>query len=231
MSTPTWQEELNGPDRSIAMNRTTWLLADALGLIEPDADRMTLDIAEVVGKALDTLRARKEWRCFHCEESFTDSDKAAEHFGKSMYQKPICQIDAARYREMEEYVRRAADEDTDALRQVGRLESDHRTALIREEEKGYARGMADIRKESTPIVESLLVLALASFHALDDSEERQMAREIGEDEVPVFILDLDNYETVCTALDTLDLLPDDKPGYTMDGPGRARWALRNLLGD
>ena len=31
------------------------------------------------------------------------------------------------------------------------------------------------------------------------------------------------------ALDALDELPDDQPGYVMNGPARAEWALRNLL--
>jgi hypothetical protein len=30
------------------------------------------------------------------------------------------------------------------------------------------------------------------------------------------------------ALAKLDELPDDKPGITMDGPGRAQWALQQL---
>lgn len=37
-----------------------------------------------------------EWRCFHCNEIFTDKEKAAEHFGSGNYELdiPIC-IEAA----------------------------------------------------------------------------------------------------------------------------------------
>ncbi|MFP3637281.1 hypothetical protein, partial [Bacillus sp. SIMBA_033] len=34
---------------------------------------------------------------------------------------------------------------------------------------------------------------------------------------------------VCAVMDRLEELPDDRPGYTMDAPGKTEWALRNLL--
>lgn len=38
-----------------------------------------------------------------------------------------------------------------------------------------------------------------------------------------------NHSALKLALDALDQLPDDRPGYTMSGPMRAEWALRDLF--
>lgn len=224
--TNSWRDELNGKDRSIAMNRTTWLLADALGLIEPDADRVTLDIADTVGKALEVLRAPKQWRCFHCDELFTDRDKAREHFGRTEMAHPACTIDAAQFREMESYVQRAREEDTDVMRQRAQMQSDHAIALLREEEKGYALGIAHIRTESKPIVDVLIGLVRDTHFLLDNSEER----EDKEDGI-IHIVQQRDYERTSATLDVLEALPDDRPGYVLGPAGKAQWALRNLLGE
>lgn len=83
------------------------------------------------------------WRCYHCEEIFTTSEAAAEHFGPRIYSDPACTIDAARLRELEAELQRYREEDTDLHRELHRKDSEHRQALIREEEKGYARGLRD----------------------------------------------------------------------------------------
>jgi hypothetical protein len=38
-----------------------------------------------------------------------------------------------------------------------------------------------------------------------------------------------DFDAIFDALALLDMLPDDKPGFTLNGPARAEWALRNLL--
>ncbi len=83
------------------------------------------------------------WRCFHCDESFTDATAAETHFGKSESSRPACQLDAAEYRAMEERMRRYNDEDSDLHREIHRIESRYQQALQREEEAGYARGLKD----------------------------------------------------------------------------------------
>ena len=93
-------------------------------------------------------RAVPTWRCFHCDEVFTDPAAAAEYFGPSQAQQPACQIDVAAYRRMEEAHRRSCEEDTDLHREIHHLQSDHQIALRREEEKGYARGLRDAALES-----------------------------------------------------------------------------------
>jgi hypothetical protein len=83
------------------------------------------------------------WRCFHCDATFTDSAEAQDHFGRSEYSQPACQIDAKEYRAMEERMRRYNDEDSDLHRTMYGMQADHSQALMREEEKGYARGLKD----------------------------------------------------------------------------------------
>jgi len=93
--------------------------------------------AEVVGWGRSDV-----WRCFHCAELFVDESSAAEHFGTSERQNPACQIDIAEYREMESRMVRYNEEDADIHREMRRMDGEHRQALRREEEIGYARGLA-----------------------------------------------------------------------------------------
>lgn len=88
------------------------------------------------------------WRCFHCDAQFTGEAGAREHFGASEAQQPACLIDIAEYRSMEEANRRHCEEDTDLHREIHRLQCEHQQALRREEEKGYARGLAAQGSES-----------------------------------------------------------------------------------
>lgn len=89
-----------------------------------------------------TPSAAREWRCFHCDEAFADAESAAVHFGKSERQNPICTIDAAEYRAMEQRMLRYNEEDSDLHRQIYGLQARHASELRREEEKGYALGLA-----------------------------------------------------------------------------------------
>ncbi|MGS1064163.1 helix-turn-helix domain-containing protein [Burkholderia glumae] len=72
------------------------------------------------------------------------------------------------------------------------------------------------------VIDMLIALARATFLALDDSEE------VVGDDGPQHIIDSRNFDAVSDALDALNELPDDKPGYTLDAGGKAKWALRNL---
>ncbi|ODP35128.1 hypothetical protein [Pandoraea sp. ISTKB] len=88
-----------------------------------------------------------EWCCFHCGETFDDRESAALHFGRTEMQSPACTIDIAEYRAMENRMTDYNNEDTELHREIARQECNHATALRREEEKGYARGLADAAKE------------------------------------------------------------------------------------
>jgi hypothetical protein len=92
------------------------------------------------------------WRCFHCGDAFTKAQvkHARDHFGRDEGQTPVCLM-----REPGEYhvlraLRDAQDElasyraeDTELHRALAAMASDHGTALRREEEIGYARGLRD----------------------------------------------------------------------------------------
>lgn len=94
--------------------------------------------------------APQEWRCFHCGEAFTDARFAALHFGGSERQNPVCSIDAAEYRAMEQRMIRYNEEDSDLHRDIYGLQARHATELRREEERGYARGLTDAISQRTP---------------------------------------------------------------------------------
>lgn len=92
------------------------------------------------------------WRCFHCGEEFTDEDEARAHFGDSEIARTGCQLNAMEggllklYREAQEELARYRREDHASYREFYSLGADHSQALIREEQKGYDRGLADGRK-------------------------------------------------------------------------------------
>lgn len=44
------------------------------------------------------------------------------------------------------------------------------------------------------------------------------------------IMSESDFDALSKALDALDELPDDKPGYTLSGAAKAAWALRDLVG-
>jgi hypothetical protein len=86
------------------------------GLIAPQIRRL---------EALDAEANPTTWRCFHCDEVFTDKAEAHEHFGDYPDDNPLCLIKgqdgglAARIRELE-------TELMDAYRQRNEAENDAR---------------------------------------------------------------------------------------------------------
>src|SRR6266705_6174210 len=91
--------------------------------------------------------AGEVWRCFHCDDVFTDKDAAREHFGDQG--DPACKLNAMEggllklVRDQEDELQQRRQEDTASYREFHSLGSDHARALQHEEEKGYARGLAD----------------------------------------------------------------------------------------
>ncbi len=120
----------------------------ALDEMTADAQRLGLYDMPNPTATVHKPSAQPVWRCFHCDEAFADAESAALHFGKSVIQSPACLIDIAEYRAMEQRMRRYTEEDTDLHREIHALQAQHQTALMREEEKGYARGLADGIKEA-----------------------------------------------------------------------------------
>jgi len=95
----------------------------------------------------------KEWRCFHCDEVFTTEVDARNHFGSDQSSEPACQIKVAgefallqALRNAEDQLARYRNDDSDVLRAMWSAQADHATALRREEEKGYERGLRDAKE-------------------------------------------------------------------------------------
>lgn len=102
-------------------------------------------------KAYD-LASEKNWRCFHCDDVFHTEMEARNHFGSTESSEPACRIKLAGEFSLLRALRNAEDElaryrleDSDVLRAMHSMQSDHAQALRREEEKGYERGLRDAR--------------------------------------------------------------------------------------
>lgn len=93
------------------------------------------------------------WTCFHCGETFTNRICARDHFGADETREAACQIKTseggiiARLRTAEDMLSRYRIEDSDADRRYYAQQAEHASALRREEERGYERGVQDARAE------------------------------------------------------------------------------------
>lgn len=110
------------------------------------ADRAARAQADSVTAPAGVMSEAKAWRCFHCEEVFTDKDSAALHFGASERQQAYCTIPVEHFRWMEEQQRRYFEEDTESHRTIHRLHLQSFENANRSEERGYARGLEDAKK-------------------------------------------------------------------------------------
>jgi flagellar biosynthesis/type III secretory pathway protein FliH len=94
-------------------------------------------------------RKRKTWRCFHCDEVFRGSLRAALHFGSTQDATPACKVNAVIFRKLELELAKYRAEDTQLHRQIASMEGTHQQALMRAEESGYAKGLQDGLKSKT----------------------------------------------------------------------------------
>lgn len=83
------------------------------------------------------------WRCFHCNEVFTDEVCAKLHFGESEIQEPLCAVTAERYREVERQLEIYRTESDETSKTFYALGAEHYREQQAAEERGYARGLAD----------------------------------------------------------------------------------------
>jgi hypothetical protein len=93
------------------------------------------------------------WRCFHCDEVFTDRLAAAEHFGVDPEAPPVCKIAAVdhglmrAFREaehkVEEFLGILHRESSDTERAYRSMRSRYETVIEAAEQKGYEKGLAD----------------------------------------------------------------------------------------
>lgn len=93
---------------------------------------------------------RKQWRCFHCDEVFTNYKCALVHFGNDEFKTPACQLKSHEkhlvdyIRDLEEQLDSYRRDDSVILRSIYSLEADHRRDLVRAEEDGYNKGVQDM---------------------------------------------------------------------------------------
>lgn len=129
------------------------------------------------------------WRCFYCDETFKNPGEASDHFGNNMMTaEPGCLIDyrvqlelggtPQRGRGLLMALRRAEaeldayrQEDTELHRAMWGMQAEHRTALVREEEKGYAKGLKDARLEP---IEMILHCPTCQRRHVDEEEWRKI---------------------------------------------------------
>ena len=103
------------------------------------------------------MTGKIHWRCFHCGDAFTLAQEkhARAHFGDDQDALPVCQMRLpGEYhllnilRKQEAELRAFYAEDTELWRALYAQAADHAQALRNEEERGYAKGVADARAEA-----------------------------------------------------------------------------------
>jgi hypothetical protein len=113
---------------------------------------------------LDRAEARGAWRCFHCDEVFTDKRCARDHFGSDETSEPACRIKAGAERSMLTALRRSEDdcnemmsrlqsESTDAAKAYYAQTARHQAQLRAAEELGFERGIAAHGEHCQPLPE------------------------------------------------------------------------------
>lgn len=111
---------------------------------------------ELRHKQKDDPHMRKQWRCFHCDELFTDREAAADHFGAQidgLADDTACKLNATdglivkMLREAQEELRKYHQEDNAAYREFYALGAKHSTALLEAEQLGYDKGVAEMKAQ------------------------------------------------------------------------------------
>lgn len=113
------------------------------------------------------------WQCFHCGEIFTTVGGASDHFGADPTKEPGCliKVKVGDERGLEMELRKVEGErdllrfqiangTTEIENSVQEMLTNHRIALRKEEEKGYAKGLDDGRKLAMPTPKQEPVIAL-----------------------------------------------------------------------
>jgi|GEM_PF-3574626 len=109
----------------------------------------------------------KEWRCFHCDEVFTDEHSAKLHFGMDQCKDPACKIKMGAETSLLVALRKAEqelqdawmaihDEATEAAKAYYAQQSRHGEQLRVAEELGFERGIADSTKHIAALEQQAL---------------------------------------------------------------------------
>lgn len=102
------------------------------------------------------MAKRKTWRCYFCDEVLLTREKAALHFGEfdaCEADEPACKLIQHQERFMEyvrgleREIRNYQDDNTPLQRAIWDLEHTISTKVKEAEEKGYNKGVDDMRKQ------------------------------------------------------------------------------------
>lgn len=94
---------------------------------------------------------KRSWRCFFCDAVFTREQDAAEHFGELRTALPACQLKGSDLgllgiiREQESDLARFRAEDSDLVRVMQQMQSEHAENVRRAEEDGYGKAVRDMQ--------------------------------------------------------------------------------------
>lgn len=94
--------------------------------------------------------ARKQWRCFHCDAVYTNEFEAGIHFGADQAGTCACVMPHEQHlvekiRDLERQLDSYRDDRDSIMLSITTLEGQQQDALRREEEKGYERGVRDMK--------------------------------------------------------------------------------------
>lgn len=144
-----------------ALKHALELIASGQSMHISDARRIAKEALSAHPHPVETVQADVQpvaWRCFHCDEVFTDRTLACEHFGADEFADPACQIKMGAERSLLSALRHAEkdaadawcaiqNETTDAAKAYYAQAGRHGEQLRATEELGYERGLADGRAE------------------------------------------------------------------------------------
>lgn len=139
---------------------------------------MALKAQDVLAEVSSPAMPQLEWRCFHCDEVFTDALEATQHFGSEEFKTPACRMssdDVKRLRDLE-------DENAALRHENDRLDNDAR--LWHESEADRVRRIGNVqwwqemdsREGEKLVLQEQLAVARAASPAASPFEVSEDAR-------------------------------------------------------
>lgn len=95
---------------------------------------------------------KKEWRCYHCDQVFNNKWAAGIHFGADQAWTCACVLPHEQHlvehiRDLQGQLDEFRDDRDKVMRSIMTLEAEHVTALRQAEERGYAKGVDDMKAQ------------------------------------------------------------------------------------
>jgi len=115
----------------------------------PEFQKLVVESARNVA---DRYAMSHEWRCFHCDDVFTDRVAALEHFGSNQGETPACKLSALEgglvkiIRDQAAELHSYREEDNAMARTFYALGGEHYVKERAAEEAGYAKALEQVAK-------------------------------------------------------------------------------------